>query len=133
MLKNNYVLTEYENYLCREIADCAYQVHKELGPGLLEKTYEACLCHELRKRDIPFRRQAKLPFLYDGISFDEGMQVDIIVEDLIIVELKAVTTVNPVWEAQVISHLKLSGLHVGFLVNFNVVLIKDGIRRFSSA
>ncbi|HEX2847964.1 MAG TPA: GxxExxY protein, partial [Chitinophagaceae bacterium] len=80
-----------------------------------------------------FRRQAKLPFLYDGISFDEGMQVDIIVEDLIIVELKAVTTVNPIWEAQVISHLKLSGLHVGFLVNFNVVLIKDGIRRFSSA
>ncbi|MBN8880612.1 MAG: GxxExxY protein [Sphingobacteriales bacterium] len=133
MLKNNYVLTEYENYLCREIADCAYQVHKELGPGLLEKIYEACLCHELRKRDIPFRRQAKLPFLYDGISFDEGMQVDIIVEDLIIVELKAVTTVNPVWEAQVISHLKLAGLHVGFLVNFNVVLIKDGIRRFSSA
>jgi len=133
MLKNNYVLTEYENYLCREIADCAYQVHKELGPGLLEKIYEACLCHELRKRDIPFRRQAKSPFLYDGISFDEGMQVDIIVEDLIIVELKAVTTVNPVWEAQVISHLKLAGLHVGFLVNFNVVLIKDGIRRFSSA
>lgn len=133
MRKSNYVLTEYEDYLCKEIADCVYKIHKELGPGLLEKIYEACLCHELRKRNIPFRRQARLPFLYDGISFDEGLQVDIIVDDIVIVELKAVMTVNPVWEAQVISHLKLSGLHVGFLVNFNVVLIRDGIRRFSSA
>lgn len=133
MRKDNYILTEYEEYLCREITDCAYHVHKELGPGLLEKIYEACLCHELNKRTVPFRRQAKLPFLYDGILFNEGLQVDIIVDDIIIVELKAVTTVNPIWEAQVISHLKLSGLHVGFLINFNVALIRDGIRRFSSA
>lgn len=133
MRKNNYVLTEYENYLCKEITDCAYHVHKELGPGLLEKIYEACLCHEFKDRDIPFRRQARLPFLYDGITFDEGLQVDIIVDDIVIVELKAVATVNPLWEAQVISHLKLSGLHVGFLINFNVVLIKDGIRRYSNA
>ncbi|TXJ29549.1 MAG: GxxExxY protein [Chitinophagaceae bacterium] len=133
MQKSNYVLTEYESYICKEITDCAYQVHKELGPGLLEKIYEACLCHELENRAIPFRRQAGLPFRYDGITFHEGLQVDIIVDDIVIVELKAVTTVNPIWEAQVISHLKLSGLHVGFLINFNVVLIKDGIRRYSNA
>src|SRR5688572_29359308 len=100
MRNNNYVLTEHEDCLCKEIADCAYQVHKELGPGLLEKIYEVCLCHELKKRNIPFRRQARLPFLYDGISFDEGLVLDIIVDDLVIVELKAVATVNPVWEAQ---------------------------------
>lgn len=128
-----YILTDYEEWLCKEIADCAYQVHRGLSPVLLEKVYEACFCHELRKRNIPFRRQAKLPFLYDGIRFDEGLQMDIMVDDLVIVELKAVTTVNPVWEAQVISHLKLSGLHAGFLINFNVTLIKDGTRRYSSA
>jgi GxxExxY protein len=132
-MKHRYILTDYEEWLCKEIMDCAYKVHSELGPGLLEKVYEACFCYELQKRNIPFRRQAKLPFLYDGIRFEEGLQRDILVDDLIIVELKAVTTVNPVWEAHVISHLKLAGLHVGFLVNFNVTLIKDGTRRYSGA
>jgi GxxExxY protein len=125
-----YKLTEREVWLCREIVDCAYRVHTGLGPGLLEKIYEACFCHELTKKKIRFSRQICLPIQYDGLIFDEGLRLDVFVEDLIICELKAVDIVNPVWTAQVLSHLKLSGRHVGFLINFNVQFIKNGIRRF---
>ena len=125
-----YYLTEQEEFLCKEIVDCAYKVHKGLGPGLLEKIYEACFCHELSKKEIPFKRQVKLPIKYDGILFDEGLKLDVLVDSLIICEFKAVETINPLWQAQIISHLKLTGLHVGFLINFNVPVIKNGIRRF---
>ena len=125
-----YQLTEHEEWLCKEIVDCAYKVHKELGPGLLEKIYEACFCHELSKKEIPFKRQMKLPIKYDGILFDEGLQIDVLVDNLIICEFKAVETINPLWQAQIISHLKLTDLHVGFLINFNVPIIKNGIRRY---
>ncbi|HSU28977.1 MAG TPA: GxxExxY protein [Chitinophagaceae bacterium] len=124
-----YILTKQEEWLCKEIVDCAFKVHKALGPGLLEKVYEVCFCHELAKKLIKFNRQLYLPVIYDGISFDEGLRLDVMVEDLIICELKALDLVNPLWEAQILSHLKLTGKHVGFIINFNVIKIKDGIRR----
>lgn len=124
-----YVLTEREEELCRIIVDCAYKVHKALGPGLLEKIYEACFCHELAKRLVPYKRQVKLGITYDNLIFDEGLILDVLTEDLIICEFKAVENVNPIWQAQLISHLKLSKLHVGFILNFNVPVMKNGIRR----
>ena len=110
--------------------NAAYTTHKELGPGLLEKVYEVCMEHELRKAGYQVKRQIDIPIVYDGIQFDEGLRLDLLVDDLVIAELKAVEAVNPVWEAQIISHLKLTGLNLGYLINFNVPLIKDGIRRF---
>ena len=101
-----------------------------MGPGLLEKVYEVCLGHELKKKGFRVQRQVHIPIVYDNITFDEGLRLDLLVEDKVIVEIKAIETVNPVWEAQVLSHLKLTNLRLGFLINFNVSLIKNGIRRF---
>jgi len=109
-----YKLTEHEEWLCKEIVDCAYRVHKELGPGLLEKVYEVCFCHELGKKGIGFQRQVDLPIFYDGLKFNEGLRMDVFVEEIIICELKAVEKVNLLWEAQVISHLKMTGNNIGF-------------------
>lgn len=114
----------------KQIVDAAYTVHKNLGPGLLEKVYEVCFCHELSKRGLRYRRQVDIPIVYDSLSFDEGLRLDVLVEDCIICELKALENVNPVWEAQILSHLKLTGLRLGYLINFNVPIIKQGIRRF---
>jgi GxxExxY protein len=125
-----YTLTEEEELLCKKIVDCAYKVHLTLGPGLLEKVYEVCFCHELKKRNIPFARQQRLPVTYDGLVFDEGLCIDVLVDDMIICELKAVDTVNPVWAAQILSHLKLMDKNIGFLINFNVPVVKQGIRRY---
>lgn len=123
-------LTEKEESLGKEIVNCAFNVHKELGPGLLEKVYEVCFCHELFKKWIEFKRQISIPIIYDGITFDEGLRLDVLVEDLVICELKAQEQLNAVWEAQILSHLKLTNLRLGYLINFNVPLIKDGIKRF---
>ena len=125
-----YILSETEIFLCKEIVDCAYKVHRQLSPGLLEKIYEACFCHELNKKEIPFKRQVKLPIKYDGLEFDEGLKLDVLVDNRIICEFKAVETINPLWQAQIISHLKLTDLNIGFLINYNVPVIKNGIRRF---
>lgn len=123
-------LTEKEELLGKEIINCAFTVHKQLGPGLLEKVYEVCFCHELFKKGIEFKRQISIPIVYDGIVFDEGLRLDVLVEDLVICELKAQDQLNSVWEAQVLSHLKLTNKRLGYLINFNVPLIKDGIKRF---
>lgn len=112
------------------IVNAAFKIHQALGPGLLEKIYEACLEHELKKAGFRVRRQIPISFSYDGLIFDEGLRVDLLVEDKVIVELKAVETINPVWSAQILSHLKLTNLQLGFLINFNVPLIKQGIQRF---
>ena len=112
------------------IVDAAYTVHINLGPGLLEKVYEICLCHELEKRGLRYLRQVDIPIVYDNLTFNQGLRLDVLVEDCIICELKALETVNPVWEAQILSHLKLTGHHLGFLINFNVPRMKEGIRRF---
>lgn len=123
-------LSEHEEKIGRAIVNAAYKVHKALGPGLLEKIYEACMAHELRKEGFDVKRQVELPIHYDGIKFDEGLRMDLLVDDLVIAELKAINKVNRVWEAQIISHLKLSELNLGYLINFNVPLIKEGIRRY---
>ena len=121
--------TEREEMGATNIVDAAYSVHKALGPGLLEKIYEACFCHELTKRGITYQRQVDIPVEYDGIIFDEGLRLDVIVEDLIICEIKAVDKINPVYEAQLLSYLRLTGKRIGFLINFNVPVIKNGIKR----
>jgi len=122
-------LSEKEEGIARKIVDAAYTVHKILGPGLLERVYEVCFCHELSKRGLKYQRQADVPIVYDGIVFDEGLRLDVLVEELIICELKAVDEMNPVWEAQILSLMKLTGKRPGFLINFNVSLIKKGIQR----
>ena len=123
-------LPEREEFLGREIVDAAYKMHKESGPGLLEKIYEACFCYELEKKGIPCKRQVNLPIFYDGRIFDEGLTLDVWVDELVICELKAGEILNPLWLAQLKSHLKLTKLRLGYLINFNVSLIKDGIKRF---
>jgi GxxExxY protein len=125
-----YLLTQREEWLCKQVVDCAYRVHNELGPGLLEKVYEICFCHELFKKGIAFDRQLLLPVHYDGLIFEEALKMDVFVDKRIICELKAVDAVNPVWVAQILSHLKMTAVHVGFLINFNVPIIKNGIRRY---
>ncbi|RMG40397.1 MAG: GxxExxY protein [Methanobacteriota archaeon] len=122
-------LSEREENIARKIVDSAFRVHSTLGPGLLEKIYETCFCHELNKRGLAFQRQVSLPIVYDGITFDEGLRIDVLVEDVIICELKAQENYNPVWDAQILTYLKLTGKRLGFLINFNVVRIKDGIKR----
>ncbi len=96
----------------------------------MEKVYEICFCHELAKRGIGYQRQLDIPIVYDGLNFDEGLRIDVMVEDLVICELKAIEQVNPVWTAQILSHLTLTGKRLGYLINFNVPLIKNGIKRF---
>ena len=122
-------LSKTEESIARKIVDSAYTIHKVIGPGLLERVYEVCFCHELSKRRLKFKRQVDIPIVYDGITFDEGLRLDVFVEELVICELKAVDAMNPVWEAQILSYLKLTGKRLGFLINFNVPLIKEGIKR----
>ena len=123
-------LTEKEEFLGSQVIDAAFKVHQQFGPGLLEKIYETCLCYELKKKGIPYERQVELPFFYDNKKFEEGLRLDVLVDNMIICELKAVETMNPLWKAQLISHLRLSKLRLGYLINFNVPLIRDGIKRF---
>jgi len=123
-------LTEHEEEIAKTIVEAAFTVHKNLGPGLLEKIYEVWFCHELNKRRIQFQRQVRLPIVYDGIKFDEGLKLDVLVEDLVICGLKASDKINSVWESQILSHLKLAKKRLGFLINFNTALFKNGIKRF---
>ncbi len=119
-----------ENELSNKIVGAAIEVHRSLGPGLLESTYEECLCHELFLNQIPFERQAALPVVYKGIRLDCGYRVDIIVDRKVILELKSLADILPIHKAQLLTYLKLSGLKLGLLLNFNVMLMKDGINRF---
>lgn len=123
-------LSEEYEIIGKKIVDAAYTVHKNLGPGLLEKVYEICFCHELEKRKLSYVRQVDIPIVYDNLVFDEGLRLDVLVEDKIICEIKAVELVNPVWDAQILSHLKLTNKRLGYLINFNVVNIGQGIKRF---
>jgi len=111
------------------VVDAAFAVHIALGPGLLEHIYEVCFCHELSKRSLAHRRQVSVPIVYDGLVFEEGLRLDVLVEDKVICELKAVEKMNPVYQAQLLTQLKLTGKRLGFLINFNVPLIKQGIQR----
>lgn len=124
-------LTEEEERIGKIIVNSAFKVHKELGPGLLEKIYEIALAHEIQKAGLDVKRQVDIPIVYDGIKFAEGLRLDLLVQDLFIVETKAIKQVNPVWTVQVLSHLKLTKKRLGYLINFNFMLIKDGIKRVS--
>jgi len=115
--------------IAKIIVDVAFRVHTALGPGLLESVYEQCLCHELRKRNVDFQCQVNLPIAYDDIRIDSGLRLDLLVDDRVVVELKAVERLLPLFEAQLLTYLKLSGKRLGLLINFNVPLIRDGIRR----
>ncbi|MCA1940779.1 MAG: GxxExxY protein [Caenispirillum bisanense] len=115
--------------LARQTVDAAFRVHSTLGPGLLESVYEQCLCHELEKRGLQCLRQVPLPLHYDGLRVDNAFRVDVLVEDVLIVEVKAAEKTNPLHEAQLLTYLRLSGRRIGLLMNFNVLLIRDGIRR----
>ena len=117
------------NDLTYKIIGCAYKVHKALGPGLLESTYEACLKHELLKANLKAKSQHALPIKYDTIELDAGYRVDLLVEDSIILELKAVEEIKSIHKAQLITYLKLSGLKLGLILNFNVSNMQKGIKR----
>lgn len=117
------------NDVTEQIIASAIEVHRALGPGLLESAYEACLVYELAERGLCFQRQAALPVIYKSVRIDCGYRLDLLVEQQIIVELKAVDRVDSIHEAQLLSYLKLSGRQIGLLINFNVRLLKDGLRR----
>jgi len=119
-----------KNQLSGRIIGAAIEVHTQLGPGLLEATYETCLAHELELSGLHVQRQKALPLVYKDLKLEHGYRIDLIVENLIIVEVKAVDRLAPVHEAQVLTYLKLSGLHLGLLINFHVQLLKQGIRRY---
>jgi len=129
-MMNHKPLSEEEERIGKIIVNAAYTVHKKLGPGLLEKVYEICLAYEISKCGLNVMRQTYIPISYDDLKFEESLRLDLFVEDKIICEIKSLEIVNPVWQAQVLSHLKLTGLRLGYLINFNVPIIKNGIRRF---
>lgn len=117
------------NEISKHVIGAAIDVHRILGPGLLESAYEACLCHELELRNIRFARQADIPVEYKGVNLECGYRIDLLVEDKIIVELKSVEKLMPIHDAQLLSYLKLTGCTVGLLINFNVPVLKQGVRR----
>ena len=117
------------NEVTGAVIGAAMKVHSALGPGLLESAYEACLVQELRKQGLRVQSQVELPVVYDGVTIDLGYRLDLLVEDLIIVELKCVEAISRVHEAQLLSYLKLSGKNVGLLINFHVAHLRDGIKR----
>lgn len=113
----------------QRVIAAAIEVHKHLGPGLLESAYEDCLCHELSQRGVPYSRQVQLPVVYKGVRLDGGYVIDLVAEEKVVVELKAVEQTLPIHEAQLLTYLRLSGKRVGLLINFNVPLLKRGIVR----
>jgi GxxExxY protein len=117
------------NKITGSVIGAAIDVHKELGPGLLESVYEECLCHEFALRNIQYSRQYEIPVKYKGLSLDCGYRMDLLVEDRVVVELKSVEKLMPIHDSQLLSYLKLSNCSVGLLINFNVPVLKHGVRR----
>lgn len=115
--------------LTEQIIGAAIEVHRHLGPGLLESAYQKCLCRELELRQIPFSRELILPVAYKGICVDSGYRIDILVADAVVLEIKSVSKLDPIHEAQLLTYLRMSQKSVGLLLNFNVTLMKDGIVR----
>jgi GxxExxY protein len=118
--------------IAKEIVDAAFKIHSKLGPGLLESAYEACMAHELTKRGFIVERQKSQPINYDGLEIEVGYRLDILVNDAVIIELKSVDQLAPIHQAQLMTYLRLSEKTLGFLINFNVPLIKQGIRRIAN-
>lgn len=111
------------------LIDAAIKVHRVLGPGLLESVYEACLCYELSKRGIPFRRQVDMPVRYEEVFIETGFRIDVLADECVIAELKTAESIIPIHEAQLLTHLRLANVRLGFILNFNVPLMKQGIKR----
>ena len=128
-MQNEHQIIQNREWLASQIVDIAYHIHKALGPGLLESIYKSCFIYELNKRAIPFVREMKVPIIYDSIVFSEGLRLDLLVGNEIIIELKSQENYNKVWEAQLLSYLRLTSKQLGFLVNFSVPLMKEGIKR----
>ncbi len=122
-------LSDREIWLSSQVMDIAINIHKSLGPGLLESVYQKCFCYELSKRNISYTKQEAVAIIYDDFVIDEGLRIDILIDDLIIIELKAQENYHPVWEAQLLSYLKLTNKRLGYILNFHVPLMKDGIKR----
>ena len=118
-----------ENELSRIVFDCALKVHKSLGPGLLESAYEECLYYELKKSQLKVEKQKPLPLVYEEVKLEIGYRVDLLIEGKLVIEIKSVEGLNDVHLAQVLTYLKLSDCKLGMLINFNVTLVKDGIKR----
>ena len=118
------------NEITRTIIGCGIEVHKQLGPGLLESAYEECLAYELKEKGLLFQRQKALPIEYKEIQLEFGYRMDFLVENTVVVELKSVEALHPLHEAQTLTYMKFSDKKVGLLINFNVLILKDGIRRF---
>lgn len=122
-------LSDKEEWIAKQIVDIAINIHKQLGPGLLESVYAKCFYYELSKREIIFEREKQVPIIYNDLIIDDGLRLDCLVDNLVIIEFKAQENYHPVWEAQLISYLKLTNKRLGFLINFHVPLMKDGIKR----
>jgi GxxExxY protein len=121
-----------ENEISEKIIGCAIQVHRELGPGLLESSYEECLCYELIQSGLLVEKQKPLPLIYKEVRLDCGYRIDLMIEGKVIVEVKAVESLNDIHMAQILTYLKLSKIRLGLLINFNVTLLKSGIRRVAN-
>jgi GxxExxY protein len=119
-----------DNGLTQAIIGAAIEVHRLLGPGLLESAYEECFCHELHLRKLNFERQRPIPVVYKAVKLESGYRLDLLVEAKVIVELKSVDVLGPLHEAIILTYMRLSGHHLGLLINFNVPMLKDGIRRY---
>jgi GxxExxY protein len=117
------------NAVGSEIVDASIKVHKAMGAGLLESVYEECMAYELQKRNLSVERQVSVPIQYDGQKLKSPLRIDLLVQNFVIVELKSVEEMNPIFESQLMTYLKLSGLRLGYLINFNVPLVKNGIKR----
>ena len=124
------ITQQFINDISYKIIGCAIEVHKQLGPGLLESVYQTCLIEELKMRGLKVQSEMVIPILYKGKNLGGQLRLDLLVEDCVIVELKAVEKMNPVYEAQIMTYLRLSGKRLGYLMNFNVKHLKDGIKRF---
>ena len=116
-------------YVGKQIVDIAYNIHKMLGPGLLESVYETCFCYELDKRKLKYAKQKKVSIYYDHMILEEALRLDLLIENVVIVELKANENYHPVWDAQLLSYMRLAQIELGYLINFTVPIIKQGIKR----
>lgn len=122
-------LCQRENFLAKEVIDVAFKLHKALGPGLLESVYAKCFYYELETKGIPFAKEQMVTLHYEDLIIENGLKLDILVDNLLILELKAQENFHPVWEAQLLSYLKLTRKRIGYLINFHVPLMKDGFKR----
>lgn len=119
-----------ENDISKIVVDCAFQVHKQLGPGLLENAYEECLCILLAKENVPFERQKAMPLFFENQKIDIGYRIDLLVNNELVIELKAVDQILPIHKAQILTYMRLAKIQAGLLINFNSLMFKDGIKRF---